>query len=100
MSIMFIGCLLTKFDIRSSKDSLFITHKLSVILFYFFKNGTVKKVPHFSKLCNHPAFHDVKVRGASANPTSQFRVSAKFLLLILVRGCPTVPQHSWKLSLK
>jgi len=49
--------------------------------FTFYKNDTVANIPHFSKHCNHPAFHDVKLRGASVSPTSQFRVSAIFLLL-------------------
>jgi len=31
---MFIGCFLAKFHIRVSKDSLFNSHKLPVILFY------------------------------------------------------------------
>ena len=34
LSVVFIGCLLAKFHIRMSKDSLFNSHKLSVILFY------------------------------------------------------------------
>jgi len=77
-----IGCLLTQFHIRSSKDSLFIAHKLSVILHCVLQN----RYYNFSQLCKQPAFHDVKVRGASVNSTSQFRVSAMFLLLNFSNG--------------
>jgi hypothetical protein len=60
---------------------------LSPTNYPFYKNFTVTKPPHFSKLWKHPTHHDVKVRGASVTPTSKFRVSAILLLLILVRGC-------------
>jgi hypothetical protein len=67
--------------------------------FTLYKNDTVTKVPHFSKLCNDPPFHDVKVRQGSVNSTLKSRASA-ILLMILVRGCPAVTQHSWQLHLK